>query len=96
MRPPGASRWIDVRPLDQYEEMHVPGAISLPQSELSPRKAELPVDRSAAIVMVCGIGKFSKHTTLYLKSLGYRNVRSLKGGINEWVRKQQPTEGIGK
>jgi len=41
--------------------------------------------------MVCGIGKFSKPTTLYLKSLGYRHVRSLKGGINEWVRKQQPT-----
>ena len=41
--------------------------------------------------MVCGIGKFSKPTTLFLKSIGYRNVRSLKGGINEWVRKQQPT-----
>jgi cysteine synthase/rhodanese-related sulfurtransferase len=82
---------IDVRPLDQYEEMHVPGAINLPQSELSKRKSELPADRAAPIVMVCGIGKFSKHTTLFLKSLGYRNVRSLKGGISEWVRKQQPT-----
>ena len=52
----------------------------------------LPADRDTPIVMVCGIGKFSKNTTLYLKSMGYRRVRSLKGGINEWVRKQQPTE----
>ncbi|HWA86701.1 MAG TPA: pyridoxal-phosphate dependent enzyme [Opitutus sp.] len=83
---------IDVRPREQWAEVHVPGSINLPQSELAKRKAELPADREAPIVMVCGIGKFSKNTTLYLKSLGYRRVRSLKGGINEWVRKQQPTE----
>lgn len=83
---------IDVRPADQYAEMHVPGAISIPQSDLGQRKAELPPDINAPIVMVCGIGKFSKHATLFLKSLGYRNVRSMKGGINEWVRKQQPVE----
>ena len=47
--------------------------------------------------MVCGIGKFSKNTVLYLKSMGYRNARSMKGGINEWVRKGEPTEsGNGK
>jgi rhodanese-related sulfurtransferase len=40
--------------------------------------------------MVCGIGKFSKPTTLYLKSMGYRNVRSLRGGISEWARKGRP------
>jgi cysteine synthase/rhodanese-related sulfurtransferase len=83
---------VDVRPLQQFNDLHIPGAVNLPQSELSQRKGELPPDRSAPIVMVCGIGKFSKPTTLFLKSLGYRNVRSLKGGINEWVRKQQPTE----
>jgi cysteine synthase/rhodanese-related sulfurtransferase len=83
---------IDVRPADQYADMHVPGAINIPQSELNQRKAELPPDINAPIVMVCGIGKFSKHSTLLLKSLGYRNVRSMKGGISEWVRKQQPVE----
>ncbi|MSU70132.1 MAG: pyridoxal-phosphate dependent enzyme [Opitutaceae bacterium] len=86
---------IDVRPLEQWTDLHIPGAINLPQSELSQRTGDLPPDRNAPIVMVCGIGKFSKHTTLFLKSLGYRNVRSLKGGINEWVRKQQPTASAG-
>jgi cysteine synthase/rhodanese-related sulfurtransferase len=82
---------VDVRPPEQFADLHIPDAVNLPQSELAQRKTELPADRNAPIVMVCGIGKFSKHTTLYLKSLGYRNVRSLKGGINEWVRKAQPT-----
>lgn len=83
---------VDVRETELYEELRLPGSINLPQQELSERKGELPEDRDAPIVMVCGIGKFSKRTMLYLKSLGYRNVRSLKGGINEWVRKGQPTE----
>ncbi len=82
---------VDVRPLGQFTDVRIPGSVNLPQSELSRRKGELPADRDARIVMVCGVGKFSKPTTLFLKSLGYRNVRSLKGGINEWVRKQQPT-----
>ncbi len=85
---------VDVRPLDQYTDLHIPRAINLPQSDLAQRAGELPPDRATPIVMVCGIGKFSKPTTLYLKSMGYRNVRSLKGGINEWVRKGQPTEGV--
>jgi len=83
---------VDVRPREQYTDQHLPGSISLPKEDLAQRKGELPADRAAPIVMVCGIGKISKPAILYLKSLGYRNVRSLKGGINEWVRKQQPTE----
>lgn len=83
---------VDVRPQEMYAESHVPGAINIPQSELSKRVDELPDDRDASIVMVCGIGKFSKPTTLYLKSLGYRNAKSMKGGINEWVRKEYETE----
>ncbi len=83
---------IDVRPAEMYAQDHLPGAINIHQDELGARKGELPEDRDAPIVMVCGIGKFSKQTVLYLKSLGYRNARSLKGGINEWVRKGQATE----
>jgi cysteine synthase/rhodanese-related sulfurtransferase len=83
---------VDVRPAGQFADVHIPGSINIPQSDLAARATELPPDRSSPIVMVCGIGKFSKYTTLYLKSMGYRNVRSMKGGINEWVRKNQPVE----
>jgi len=83
---------VDVRPKEMFDDVHMNAAVNIPQSDLPQRLKELPDDRDAPIVMVCGIGKFSKHTTLYLKSLGYRNVRSMKGGIGEWVRKGQPTE----
>ena len=82
---------VDVRLPDLFAQSHVPGSINIPMDDLPDRTDELPPDRDAPIVIVCGIGKFSKNTVLYLKSLGYRNTRSLKGGINEWTRKHHPT-----
>lgn len=83
---------LDIRIPDHFHQGHIPGSINIPQDELPKRAAELPQDRDAPIVTVCNIGKFSKHATLFLKSKGYRNVRSVKGGINEWVRKGLATE----
>lgn len=83
---------VDVRPPDMFAENRLAGSVNIPQDDLSDRLGDLPEDRDAPIVMICGIGKFSKFTTLYLKSLGYRNVRSMKGGLGEWVRKGLPTE----
>ena len=82
---------VDVRPADQFAAGHLPGAVNIPQTDFAARASELPADRDAPIVMVCAIGRTSKETTLYLKSLGYRHVRNLKGGITEWMRKGQPT-----
>jgi len=78
---------IDIRSPEMYAESHVPGSINIPEDDLPQRSGELPDDRDATIITVCNIGKFSKDATLYLKSKGYRNVRSAKGGLNEWVRK---------
>jgi cysteine synthase/rhodanese-related sulfurtransferase len=82
---------VDIRIPEHFHESHIPGAINIPQVELGVRATELPDDRNAPIVTVCNIGKFSKYASLYLKSKGYRNVRSAKGGLDEWVRKGLPT-----
>jgi cysteine synthase/rhodanese-related sulfurtransferase len=83
---------VDIRIPDDFAASRVPGSINIPQDDLGQRANELPEDRDASIVMVCNIGKFSKQATLYLKSMGYRNVKSMKGGLNEWVRKGLDTE----
>lgn len=83
---------VDIRIPEHYGESHVPGAVNIPQDDIGARMGEFPEDRDAPIVMVCNIGKFSKYATLYLKSKGYRNVRSMKGGVNEWIRKGFPVE----
>jgi rhodanese-related sulfurtransferase len=78
---------IDIRIPKDYEDSHIEGSLNIPQADMAERINELPEDRDAPIVTVCNIGKFSKQVTLWLKSKGYRNVRSAKGGLNEWVRK---------
>ena len=83
---------IDIRTPDDYAEMHIPKSVNIPQEDLKQRIGELTTERDAPLIMVCNIGKFSKQTVLYLKSMGYRNVRSMKGGLNEWVRKGLETD----
>ncbi len=82
---------LDIRIPEHFSESHIPGSVNIPQDDLSDRISELPEDRDAPIVTLCNIGKFSKYATLILKSKGYRNVKSAKGGLNEWVRKGYPT-----
>ena len=85
-------RVIDIRNAEMYADMHIAGSVNIPEEDLPQHLGELPADRDAPLVMVCNIGKFSKRSVLYLKSLGYRNVRSMKGGLNEWVRKGHSTD----
>ncbi len=91
LQDPGKPFVVDVREPDLFANSHIPGSVNIPREVLPRRAGDLPQDRDAPIVMGCGIGKFSKNAVLYLKSMGYRNVRSMKGGINEWVRKGHPT-----
>ena len=83
---------VDIRIPQDYEASHIPGSINVPLEDLKSRASEFPDDRDAPIITVCNIGKFSKQATIWFKSRGYRNVRSAKGGLNEWVRKGLTTE----
>jgi len=82
---------IDVRPRDQYNEAHVPGAINMPLSELGELRAGLPNDLDTPILSVCQRGNLSLSGLLFLKSLGYRNVRSIDGGTLAWREKGYET-----
>ena len=88
----GTSTIIDVRPTGQYQEAHIPGAISLPLSELGEDLSALPADLSTPILSVCQRGNASLPGLLFLKSLGYRNVRSMTGGTLAWREKGFETD----
>ena len=83
---------IDVRPGDQYQEAHIPGALSMPLPELGDDLSALPSDLDAQILSVCQRGNASLLGVLFLKSLGYRNVRSIIGGTLAWREKGFDTE----
>ena len=83
----GKSSVVDVRPSHQYREAHIPGSLSMPLSDIGEDLSGLPRDLDAPILSVCQRGNASLSGVLFLKSLGYRNVRSITGGTLAWLEK---------
>jgi rhodanese-related sulfurtransferase len=78
---------IDVRRQEQYRRAHLPTAVNIPLEEMRARSHELPADRETPLITVCNRGNMSLTGALFFKSLGYRNVRSLNGGVAAWMEK---------
>lgn len=83
---------LDVRTPDKFEVEHIGGSVNVPLADLGAQVAALPKDKNAPILCVCDVGKISLHGMLYLKSLGYSNVKTLSGGTTAWIQEGLPTE----
>lgn len=74
---------LDVRTPDEYEQVHIPGSVLIPDYELPSRMAsELP-DKNVPIVVYCRSGNRSRASALRLIQAGYKRVYDA-GGINSW------------
>lgn len=82
---------IDVRAKEGFEPRHVDGAVNIPLAEIGQHHAALPGDKDAPLITVCNVGNMSLIGVLYLKSLGYRNVKSMNGGTTAWAEQRLPT-----
>lgn len=74
---------LDVRTAEEYAEKHIPGAICIPDTELSARREELPADYDAVILVYCRSGRRSAGSAQLLAEFGYRKVFDF-GGIIDW------------
>ncbi len=74
---------LDVRPQEEYEAGHIPGAISIPLNELKRRVKELP--KSKQIVAYCRgpLCALAPEAARYLQSKGYK-VKRLTEGAPDW------------
>src|SRR5688500_16719827 len=81
---------LDVREPNEYQINRIPGSVLIPLGELPRRYQELPKDRE--IISQCKMGGRSAKAMDFLKSVGFTNVKNLKGGILEWIDKVDPTQ----
>ena len=88
----GRTTVIDVRAPEKFDTTHVPGTINIPLARLTDSKSSLPTDKDAPILTVCDRGNISANAMIYLKALGYSNVKSLMGGTTAWIEEGLPTE----
>ena len=84
---------IDVRDEADYDEEHLPNAVSLPRGYLELDIDEVAPDQDAHIVTYCGGGTRATLSANTLKIMGYDNVSVLTGGFRGWKSEGLPTEG---
>jgi rhodanese-related sulfurtransferase len=80
----GAVTALDVRPVDEYQAGHIPGALSIPLSKLKDLLFKLPRDRE--IVAYCR-GPYcvlSIEAVEFLRKNGFKAIR-LEEGVQDWM-----------
>lgn len=73
---------LDVREPEEYEEFHIPEAVSIPLGELKERMGEL--SNEAPIYVVCRTGNRSDMASSLLADQGFKDVINVKPGMSEW------------
>jgi rhodanese-related sulfurtransferase len=85
---------IDALPASYYDQLHLPSALNLVESDVNNEAPRLLPDKKAAIVTYCSneaCGN-SQAVANRLERLGYTAVRKYREGIQDWVAAGNPTE----
>jgi rhodanese-related sulfurtransferase len=85
---------IDALPRSYYDQLHLPAALNLVESDVDTKAYRLLPDRNATIVTYCSneaCGN-SQAVANRLERLGYTAVRKYREGIQDWVAAGNPTE----
>src|SRR5512144_483518 len=85
---------VDVRPAASAREGHIPGAVSLPLSQVPGALARLPDPKLKAPIVVYDVdGSTAARTAATLiKAAGQKNVTIVDGGIDAWKSAQLPLD----
>ena len=74
---------LDVRTEQEYAEGHIPGAILIPDYEISEKAESVLTDKDQLILVYCRSGRRSKNAASQLEEMGYTRIREF-GGILDW------------
>ena len=79
---------IDVREPEEYQIAHVEGVSLFPLSQLAQRFQEL--DPGQSYYIHCKVGARSLRAVEFLRQQGFKQVKSVRGGITAWSREIDP------
>lgn len=74
---------VDVRSLEEYNEGHIPNAISVPLETIENEAETKLKNKDDLILVYCRSGRRSREAALRLIEKGYTNVIDF-GGIQDW------------
>lgn len=76
---------IDVREVWEYEEENI-GAMNIPLGDLPKKLTELDFCKNKEVIVHCKSGTRSNQAMKYLLKNGFKNVKSLEGGIEAYIK----------
>lgn len=79
---------IDVREAHEFKAGHVPGAVNMPLSALTPGAVPKPADKT--VVVMCRSGNRSGKAATMLAAAGRDDVVNYSGSMIEWTAKAGP------
>jgi sulfur-carrier protein adenylyltransferase/sulfurtransferase len=88
----GISLVLDVRSAEEWEKGHLPGAVHVDRGFLEMRIEALAPELEQPILCYCQSGARSLFAAETLARMGYRDVRSLAGGVQRWQAEGRPLE----
>lgn len=91
----GKAVFIDVRSKQTYDRGHLPGAISIPGSQLLNRLQELPVGKKLITYCACVEEHTAAVAVVNLEAHNIKNAAALLGGWNDWRAAGMPIEVTG-
>jgi adenylyltransferase/sulfurtransferase len=80
---------LDVREPHEWDICRLPNTLLMPMSEIQTRYKEL--DPNAEIVIHCRSGVRSLRALEFLRDEGFKNLKSVKGGILAWSEEIDPS-----
>ena len=82
---------LDVRNYDEHAYCHLPGSTLIPLGELGGRVEEVEPPADALTVVYCHHGVRSLSGAAILMHAGHANTASLRGGIEAWSVRIDPS-----
>lgn len=74
---------LDVRPRDEHDAGHFPGAVCIPMAELAARHDEIPRDRQVAVYCRGELCRLAREAAALLREHGV-DARAMTEGVTEW------------
>jgi rhodanese-related sulfurtransferase len=78
----GGAAGRDVRTAAEFAEGHIGGAANIPLDRLGARTGEL--DPAQPLYVICRSGSRSAQASALLAGAGFRDIRNVTGGMNDW------------
>lgn len=82
---------LDVRTPEEFASGHVPGAINIPLGN-PPLVSKMWPDPETEIWVYCRTQRRSASFASRLRTMGYRNLNVVNGGIMNWAEKGYPID----